>query len=333
MAINYSRTGEPVSPQQQHDWDSFIHEAKRCPKCGRASLLFDRCPSCGGAMSNGKTASVTGYILFFLAALAVLGVFQVFILVLAQYLSPALKTAAIILSILIHAVGVLICSVILIRNRSGMQMIPLGDILRERKTGSRSSRRMLQWSFLNTVHDAYHLDLFVLEETAGQITHGDTQTRDTLLGQAVWLSAICDCPRLALVRFRLLCSAPVTEGMDTDLDSILDQLSSLDAEPFQAAVCTREGIITLSDCLRFGCVDVSPDNLNLCLSILLAYLDNLEEASLQDSGDRRRVIQTLAYFGPEAYQDSLLTNLVQAGITEDLIHFNRDFREILPASL
>lgn len=328
MAINYSRTGEPVSSLQQHNWDGFIFDAKYCPKCGRSSLLFDRCPGCGSNLVSGRSTSVKRYTGFFLRGLLLIVLMQAAVLFLMDFLPDTLKLTAAVLCIVLHAVFLVILIRNLIRNRTGMELISLTDVLRERKLPSRSTQHVLHWNYLNTVHDAYHLDLATLEASTDALKAGDILTRDLLLGQAVWLSTVCDCPRLALVRLKLLGKATIPDGMDTDLNGIMNQLSSLPSDILEKTILQPQSIMTLAACLRFDPIGPGQENLQLCLSLLMRFLADPYSTDSVSPRDRSRIIQTLAYYGPEAYQDSLLAELIGLGIGEALIRFNEDFRAI-----
>ena len=323
MAINFSKTGEPVSPSRQHDWDRFLDDAGKCPRCGRSSFLFDRCPDCGSTMRHGRVKSVAGYVLLAFLAGLVIVLLQAGIFLLLGFLESKFRTSILALCVTMHISALALIAFLAIWNRTDMRYLSVSDILREETAPPGQRIPSLHWRFLSTVHDAYHLDLAWLEAASRDKAAEDRSFRDKLLGQAVWLSAICDCPRLALVRFRLLTRAQIAEGMDTDLNAIARQLSKLELPVLRALIFRPEAIRTLCDCLWFDPIGLREAYLPTYLSLLLSFL--------QDSGDRidrqlaQRILQTLAYFGPEAYQGPLLEQLAEADILEALSVYNPDF--------
>ena len=119
--------------------------------------------------------------------------------------------------------------------------------------------------------------------------------------------------------------------MHTDLECVMQQLCSMSSEYVLDFFTIPRNLICLCNCLRFDPVDMSFDNLETCLSMVLCCLLDSDLKKKLTDDQYRQIIMTLAYFGPEAFS-TMMPLLEGADIANDLIYHNPEFSAILQKS-
>lgn len=329
MAVNYSRTGSPVSRKRQNDWDGFLLDVRRCGKCGRLSLLNDRCPDCGSPMKNNQIHNILRHLAVFILLLLTLVPVLIAIHMRISELAIGWRFLVIPICIVLHGFGFLFLYSTISGTGTLMRLVPPGRLFRLSKSTPTVQNMARHMDFLPRLRNAYYLDIAWLERAEAQLQEGDWQGSRKLLGQAVWLSAITDNPRLAKLRFRLLCHGSICEGDDTDLDAIMDQLRTLSDSDWDMLLCRPGGLQTLCDALRFDPMDLKEENQQRCLYLLLSCLENQAFLGLEIPPRlTERIIRTLAYCGPESCDNEIKLLIFRLGIMEDLIRYEPDFRKL-----
>jgi len=293
-------TAPAMDPRTGDRWDNFLEDVSVCPQCGVLSILHRQCPKCGAELTPVWQGS-------FRAAAGKEGGLRVlsWLLLIGAFTALALCGFGVwgtILVIVLAVIAVLVeIAAFRSRFRGKNEERNLCVVSMESAWGGREKGGDAAACFrsLERTRDAYYEDLLWLDAEVEKLAADDSEGRDRLFVHALHMSRICDCGRLARLRFRLLCRADLGEGVYSDIDQIAGMLAAED--PSLCGILQEpRGIRTLCDCVRLDPLGTSGKNvIGACVRILSTAWDAPVRDMLSD-GERSMLCKTLAYCGPFA---------------------------------
>ena len=295
MTVYNTRTG---AAQSNQDTGSVVHQWRVCPHCGRGSFLLDECPDCGHRLQ--RRQSVLRLALNLLAVPAGTALCVWLLLRLQRVLRQTAGWLGNLLGFLAVAAALFVLLGIALwamqqlwRQRQLLQVCWLWQLPQNGR------QNPLRLPAVQQAKAAYYADIAWLEQ-AVPAAEADPARRDGLFGRALWLSQLCDCPRLAMLRFRLLCAAPLQEGDATDHAAILRQIAGSGQRKIQWLLEQKNGWQTLLDCL---CMDPQGPceewGALVCARMLVLAEQNKGALAGLTEEDRRQMVDVLVFCGAE----------------------------------
>lgn len=299
MKAQWSTVTAPATDMAEGDrWDNFLEEVRACPRCGRSSMLHQACPACGARMArvwpgSFQRACWREWTLRAISLLILCGAFAVLFSCGFGTLGKIVVIAAVVVTLLAEL------ALLLLRFHGEDDERNLHVMSMERewshypKLPQQASDRFRS---LERTCDAYHEDLLWLDREVGQLQDGDHARRDELFAQALRLSRVCDCGRLAMLRFQLLCRANLYEGAYTDIDQITGMLLT-EHMIIDKILKETNGVRTLCDCIRLDPLGaMGKSSVKTCV-LLVANSYNARYKKCLSEEDRENLRGTLAYCG------------------------------------
>ena len=278
---------------------------KVCRLCGRISYLHDTCPDCGRRMKKALPSQTFFYVLLNLPPALVVVLIQLWLFRVIHPFSVPIKIFVIGLCIMLHGLMLFLLWSLWRSNRLHISRVPPQDVAHFQCRGSRNSIRDLVrfWRIFDLARDAYYLDVSWLEQQSMLPEADCPEQCYLLLGRSIWLSVICDTPRLALTRLRLLGKGKIFDGCHTDLDEIMNQLLPTTGHVEQLLWEQPQMLQTLCLCVMFDAVGISPENRrSICTAALRLMRDRTWSEKLTGP-EWMQLLQMLKFCEPESLAD------------------------------
>ena len=304
MTVYCTRTGAP-KPNHETGAGGFWPQWRVCPHCGRGSFLLDSCPDCGTALRRYAGTGKLAVNLLLPAAgwlLCAVPMWQLY-----RQLKYFAWWISVVGGLVMLAAAVLLLFLtvwLMAEVWSARALLRCCWLWQLKWTDRVSEDDLMRLPVVQRAKDAYYADLAWLEQAVAKVPGGDAAARDILFGRALWLSQICDCPRLAFLRFRLLCHAPLQEGDATDHAAIFRQTVGRSEAMAERMVRLDNGWQTICDCLCMDPQGPCGEWGALLCARLLVRTENLDVLSGLSESSRQRILDTLLFCGA----DSLLAH-------------------------